>query len=192
MKQMKTTCALVTAVLTMALAGAAGLHAQNTSTSNSEQPSSITVTGCLQPAGVDRAVGTSGSTSAADTAKGPFMLVSARVGHAPGGTSGVTSVAPPGSGTTDSAARAGATPPSAAISGSVDKNGEPTTPAAMFALKSDNPELSRHVGQEVELSGRVIAREAAASNGTAEAASGMQELDVQTIRMVASVCAAAK
>jgi len=98
----------------------------------------------------------------------------------------------------------------------VDKNGEPDKSAAkMFAVRSSNPELARHVGQEVELSGRLIPSSAAGSGGSSAgagsrngstttstsstAASGtsgaadngsMQNLEVQTIRMIASVCAA--
>jgi hypothetical protein len=194
----------------------AGLQAQNTGSTQDRQ-STITVTGCLQPAGGagGQAVGTSGSNSGSSTqagaadSKGPFMLVNARRGSAPGGGSGVTSVAPPGSGTTESAARAGSTPPSPALSGAIDKNGNPDRSDHMsFALRGDNPELPRHVGQEVEISGRVVSAGASGSSASSAAASstsggattasgrdsasstGVQAIEVQTIRMIASVCAA--
>jgi hypothetical protein len=128
------------------------------------------------------------------------MLVNARVGNAPGGGSGVTTVAPAGSGTNDSAVRAGNTPPSPAIAGAVDKNGNSTRTAGMYMLRGDNPELPRHAGQEVELSGRLIADSAAtgatgaatasAGAGSASATANMPQLEVRTIRMISSVCAA--
>jgi hypothetical protein len=209
----------------MAVGVGAGLHAQSTTSSKDE--SSVMVTGCLQPGTADRgAVGTSGTstgTPSADAARSSstagsgFVLVNAKSGGAPGGGSGVTSVAPPGSGTTPSAARAGSTQPSPGLIGAVDSNGEPNHSAsATYRLRGDNPELPRHVGQEVEISGRLIPASGAASasgssasssstttssaTGTAgtsgTSASGAygsaQEIEVQSIRMIASVCAATK
>jgi hypothetical protein len=196
-------------LLAMAAAGA-GLQAQGTSTTTADAQSTVTVTGCLQAGGPGgTAVGTSGSTTASPSAsgsaaadsKGPFMLVNARRGNAPGGGSGVTSAAPAGSGTQDSAVRAGSTPPSPALSGAVDNNGEPdNSDSQRYALRGDNPELPRHVGQEVEISGKLIP--ASASSGSSAGSSNdparanaadsasVQQLDVQTIRMIASVCAA--
>jgi hypothetical protein len=200
---MKTKWTLGIAAITIGLS-AAGLYAQ--SSDSRKEPSSITVTGCLQSAGAATgAVGTSGTTgsASAQASKGPFMLVNARVGNAPGGGSGVTSVAPPGSGTNQSAVRAGSTSPSPALSGAIDKNGEPTKAGEMFALRGDMTELPHHVNQEVEISGRLNPSGTAASgsssattssarsaSGTAGAAagSGMQELEVQTLRMIASSC----
>ena len=195
----------------------ASLHAQNSS-SKSDDSSNITVTGCLQAAGSDRsAVGTSGSATSGTAAarsgstagdNQSFMLVNARVGGAPGGGSGVTSVAPPGSGTTESAARAGSTAPSPALSGATDRNGNSTASGAMYVLRSENPELPRHVGQEVEVSGRLITGASTPSASTPSSAAGTPntasssssasngsadrtpQLDVRTIRMIASVCAA--
>lgn len=216
---MKSTSKLGSTALAAVLAATTSLQAQNTSTSRDDQ-SSITVTGCLQAGGADRAaVGTSGSSTAAGgttagtTAAGsttagsqPLMLVNARVGSAPGGGSGVTTVAPAGSGTNESAVRAGSTPPSPAISGGVDKDGNSAPGGGTYVLRGDNPELPRHVGEEVEISGRLIAADAAtgtagaaSATGTAGAAAGsgasagsarMQQLEVRTIRMIASVCAA--
>jgi hypothetical protein len=76
----------------------------------------------------------------------------------------------------------------------------------MCMLRDGNPELLRHVGQEVEISGRVVpsgtAAGATASTGSAPSptASGhtagmpasatAQEIEGPIIRMVASVCAA--
>jgi len=208
---MKTNWMFGTAMMTMIVAGT-GLQAQSGKTNDKE---SITVTGCLQPS--DRAaVGTSGSdasrsadsgrTASGDAAGRSFMLVNARVGNAPGGGSAVTSIAPPGSGTTESAARAGTTQPSAAITGATSKNGEPDESATRtFALTGNYPELPRHAGQEVEISGRLVSSGAAAgtagassastgstaSNSSANAArpGSAQTLEVQTLRMIASVCA---
>jgi len=136
------------------------------------------------------------------------MLVNAIVGGAPGGGSGVTSVAPPGSGTTESAARAGSSSPSAAIVGAVDKNGNADKSATgVYLIRTENPEVSRHVGQEVELSGRIVpAGTTAGANGAASSSAGTastvgstgagtsttapQTLEVRTVRMIASVCAA--
>src|SRR3954464_10866265 len=195
---------------------AAGLQAQNADSKDAQQ-STITVTGCLQP-GADRgAVGTSGSNAraagqgtagSASGATGPLMLVNAIVGGAPGGGSGVTSVAPPGSGTTESAARAGSSSPSPAIAGAIDKNGNADKSATgVYLIRTDNPEVSRHVGQEVELSGRIVpAGTTAGANGAASSSAGTastvgstgagtsttapQTLEVRTVRMIASVCAA--
>lgn len=199
---------------TLVIASAAAVQAQSGSPSREDQ--SITVTGCLQPAAADRAtVGTSGSSAATPSSDASrtnsadsrsFMLVNARVGAAPGGGSGVTTVAPAGSGTTESAVRAGSMPPSPAISGATDKNGNSTGAGAMYALRGDNPELPRHVGQEVEISGRLIAAAntvpstagaSAASGNTAStgstasaSADRVPQLEVRTLRMIASVCAA--
>lgn len=193
----------------------AGLHAQ--SNAGREDESDIIVTGCLQPAGTDRAaVATSGSAAGANAGASStggaaadsraFMLVNARVGAAPGGGSGLTTVAPAGSGTTESAARAGSTPPSPAITGATDRNGNSTGSTATYALRGDSPDLPRHAGQEVEISGRLIpvtgATGAAGAQGstasatstsgssTANAADRARQLEVRTIRMIASVCAA--
>jgi len=110
----------------------------------------------------------------------------------------VTSVAPPGSGTSDSAARAGSTAPSPALSGAIDKNGDPTDAAKTFMLTSNLTELPRHVGQEVEVSGSLVAPAsgsstgAATTSGSASASRGgaMPQIEVKSIRMIASVCAA--
>src|SRR4051812_21513558 len=131
MKPMKTQWIVGTAAL---LATAAvGLQAQS-SNGRGDQQSTITVTGCLQPDTDRGAVGPSGSSAGRPAAgaaagspnasNGPFVLVNARVGSAPGGGSAVTSIAPPGSGTNESAARAGSAQPSPAISGAIDKNGD--------------------------------------------------------------------
>lgn len=209
---MKTNWLLGTAMLTMIVAGT-GLQAQS---GKSDDKDSITVTGCLQSS--DRAaVGTSGSdtsrsadtgrTASGDTAGRSFMLVNARIGSAPGGGSGVTSIAPNGSGTTEPAARAGTTQPSSAITGAVDKNGEPDESATRtFALTGNYPELPRHAGQEVQISGRLVSSNAAAGSGSTSSTStgstastsstnagrpgGAQMLEVQTLRMIASACAA--
>lgn len=191
-----------TIVAITVIATGAGLHAQNSTTTKQDE-SNITVTGCLQPAGSDRtAVGTSG-TRGSDTRAGAnagdskaFMLVNARVGAAPGGGSGVTSVAPAGSGTTESAVRAGSVPPSPAITGATDTNGNATPAGGMYALTGDNPELPRHAGQEVEISGRLIAANTAPSSATSAGNTPQAttdrapQLEVRTIRMIASVCAA--
>jgi hypothetical protein len=218
---MQTRSILGTAVLTSLVTAGAALSAQSANTDRNQQQSTITVTGCLQPSGPDgSAVGTSGSaasrsasgtSSGAAVGNGPFVLVNARVGNAPGGGSGVSSIAPPGSGTNESAARAGSTPPSPALSGAINKNGEPDkSDEGSYMLRGNNPELPRHVGQEVEISGRPIASSAAAGgrpasgsgssatstppNAGRASASGatvpMHEIEVQTIRMIASVCAA--
>ncbi len=204
-------------LLAAAVATSAGLQAQQNSSTPTRDEQSITVTGCLQPAGSERgAVGTSGSTTS--TASGAartgsntgdnqsFMLVNARVGSAPGGGSAVTSVAPAGSGTTESAVRAGSTAPSPAITGSTDRNGNTVGSGAMYALRGDNPELPRHAGQEVEISGRLIASNSPSTTGSSPstgstasnatgtsgsaATAGTPQLEVKTIRMIASVCAA--
>ena len=220
---MQTRSILGTAVLTSLVTAGATLSAQNANTDRNQQQSTITVTGCLQPSGPDgSAVGTSGSrssrsgsgtSSGAAASNGPFVLVNARVGNAPGGGSGVSSIAPPGSGTNESAARAGSSPPSPALTGAINKNGEPDkSDEGSYVLRGNNPELPRHVGQEVEISGRPIASSAATGgrpasgsgssssststspNAGRASASGttvpMHEIEVQTIRMIASVCAA--
>ena len=209
---MKTNWILGTAILTMIVAGT-GLQAQS---GRSDDKDSITVTGCLQSS--DRAaVGTSGTdasrpadtgrAASGDAAGRSFMLINARIGNAPGGGSGVTSIAPPGSGTTESAARAGTTQPSSAITGAIGKNGEPDESATRtFALTGNYPELPRHAGQEVEISGRLVPSSASAGSGsTSSTATGStastssanagrpgstQMLEVQTLRMIASACAA--
>ncbi len=218
MKQHTTHAARAIAATLIVIAGAAAANAQSGSTSREDQ--SITVTGCLQPAGSDRTpVGTSGSAAGSSAAAtrtdssrtndsdgGSFMLVNARVGAAPGGGSAVTTVAPAGSGTTESAVRAGSAPPSPTLSGGTDRNGNASPGGAMYALRGDNPELTRHVGQEVEISGRLAASaNSAPSTAGASATSGnstatgstpstsadrVPQLEVRTLRMIASVCAA--
>jgi len=197
------------AVLLVVGMGAPAIEAQSSSTKG-EQGSSITVTGCLQSE--PSAVGTSGSTAAASADRsrsatsGPFRLINARVGGAPGGGSGVTSVAPPGSGTTEAAVQAGATASSPVISGAITKNGEPDKSATqVYRLRGSESELPHHVGQEVEISGYLAAPTTAGSSSSPGAtttpgarvnstaggnAAANQELEVRTIRMIASVCAA--
>jgi hypothetical protein len=217
---MQTRSILGTAVLTSLVTAGAALSAQSANTDRNQQQSTITVTGCLQPSGPEgSAVGTSGSRSGGGTSSGAaanngsFVLVNARVGHAPGGGSGVSSIAPPGTGTNESAARAGSSPPSPALTGAINKNGEPDkSDEGSYVLRGNNPELPRHVGQEVEISGRPIASSAATAgrpasgSGSSNSATStspnagrasaggttapMHEIDVQTIRMIASVCAA--
>ncbi len=204
---MKMKSAVGTAAMVIVVGAGAGLYAQSSDASRNQR-TEVTVTGCLQSAGSDRAVGTAGSAStdpaAAERSKGPFTLVNARVGNAPGGGSAVTSVAPPGSGTNESAVRAGDTSPSQALAGAIDKNGEPTRPGAMYAVRGGTPEIPRHVGQEVEISGYLIspggsagagrsststsAPHAATASGTA-ADGSMPEIEVKTLRMIASACA---
>jgi len=184
----------------------------------------MTLTGCLQSAeGNGGTVGTAGRTP---SGSGDLILANARMGAAPGGGSAVTSPAPPGSGTNESAVRAGSTQPSPAIAGGGDKNGDADKSASnMYALRSNLAELPRHVGQEVEVSGRLIPSGGASrgatgssngsgatgssttstSSGSSTASSGssaapgatigttgMQQFEVQTVRMIASVCAAAR
>jgi len=223
---MKATWTLGTALLSVVVA-AAGIQAQGTKSDN-DQKESITLTGCLQ-GGSERAaaVGTSGSGSArtndsarsgsADSGSGTLILANARVGGAPGGVSAVTSVAPPGSGTTESAARAGTTAPTPALTGAIDKNGniDKAAPQTYLLRSTENPELPCHIGQEVEFSGRLITGSAAtgsssssatgsSSSGASGASAGasgngsgsgasangasLPTLDVKTVRMVSSVC----
>ena len=203
---MKNTWKLHTAVLAAVVVSGVGIGAQSSST-DKNQPSTMTLTGCLQPAGGNG--GTVGTSGRNPSSSEDFILANAKVGAAPGGGSAVTSVAPAGSGTNESAARAGSTKPSAALSGGVDKNGDVDKSASgTYALHSKLAEMPRHVGQEVEVSGHLVTsgtssrsatgtstpstttsaspNNAGATIGTA----GMQQFEVQTIRMIASVCAA--
>lgn len=153
----------------------------------------LTVTGCLQ---TDEASG-----------NGRFLLVNAREGSSPGGGSAVTSPTPPGSGSTESAARAGATQPPP-----IEEN----VANRLFVLHGQTQDLALHAGQQVEISGlrmssSVDSAGATATSGTAGGADNSdrvkpsrndrptidtgahtqeaQELEVTSVRMVASVCA---
>lgn len=190
----------------LALSASALLGAQ-AQTTTAEKDGRVTVTGCLtaeSPAG--GAVGTSGSAGATAGANradasgnGTYRLINAKFGGAPGGGSGVTSIAPAGSGTNEQAVRTGNTPPSPALSGAIGTNGEPSgADSHTFTLRGDFPELPRHVGQEVEISGKMAGTAGAASStGTSTAdsqraagTSSTQAIEVTSIRMIASVCAA--
>lgn len=182
------------------VAAATAVQAQD---KKSDDSSKVTLTGCLQGAGGNATVGTSGASRTgtndrgAASDRGPFMLVNAKVGGAPGGGSGVISAAPPGSGATEQSVRAGSGAPSAAIIGATDKNGKPDNSATgRYMLRSDSPELGRHVGQEVEISGNYVSASATTANANANAnanrtgAGASTEVDVKTVRMIASVCVA--
>ena len=98
--------------------------------------------------------------------------------------------------------------PSVVTAGAVDKNGNADKSATgVYLIRTENPEVSRHVGQEVELSGRIVpAGTTAGANGAASSSAGTastvgstgagtsttapQTLEVRTVRMIASVCAA--
>ena len=161
-------CVLTAGVGAQAQAGTAGQDNRAT------QQDRITVIGCLQP-GVSGAgsVGTSGTTSPKSSgAAGGFLLTNAFIGGAPGGGSGVNSPTPPGSGSTESAARVGATPPGPTTTPAAAGNrGGGTNPGSTYALRGDTTELTRHVGQQVEISGRISSR-ANASGGNGASASG--------------------
>jgi hypothetical protein len=220
---MQRTWRLGTVTLTCVMAAGIGVYAQNTASSGTEQQRSITLTGCLRPNGsAPGTVGTAGTASRGSTdasrasstneSNATFVLANARVGASPGGGSAVSSPTPPGSGTTESAARAGSTAPSPAISGGAPRGtGDSGSAAASstYILRGTTPDLRLHVGQQVEVSGQVASSSSAAtgatsgtansssSNGSANASgasgttsmAGAQEIEVRTVRMIASVCA---
>jgi len=192
----------VTAVGLVAATVGLGAQSRDTKDATKDETKDVTLTGCLQ-ANADRAaVGTSGSgaparsadggtAASANAGRGPFLLVNAKVGGAPGCGSGVTSVAPPGSGATEQSVRAGTGSPSPALIGATGKNGDfDKSASGRYLLRSELPELARHVGQEVEVSGKLTASSspASASSAAAQPGSPTQELDVKTIRMIASAC----
>lgn len=164
-----------------------------------EEKDRVTLTGCLVSA--DSAA--RGTGAATVPSRGPFVLANARVGAAPGGASGVTSAAPPGSGTSESAVKAGSTSPSAVSTGAIGSNGEPdNSDSGRYLLLGDQANLSHHVGQEVEISGRLASSATSSSRtranrraGTsgqagsaANAAGASPEVQVTTVRMIASSC----
>lgn len=215
------------ALLTCAMTAAVGAQSQSTPstspagrTATDNDRDRITVSGCLQAMGAatigtsgsgpGATAGTAGSTRSANTGTTAttgtaqrFMLVNAFEGSTPGGGSAVTSPTPPGSGTNESAARAGATQPQPTGLDNANK---------MYLLRGDLPDLGQHVGEQVQISGRRVAS-TTPSTGAAGAGSGAtgndrvqpsrndrptmsngastqgaEEIEVTSLRMIASVC----
>lgn len=152
---MKSTWLLGGIVMSVALA--AGVNAQPQNAAGG-QPGTITITGCLQQGG---AVGTSGSNStgtpsAPASAGGQFVLTNARMGM-PAATPPATTAAPTGTAAGGAAAPEAAAP--GADGGGKASGGAASGPAALsgssYLLDGQHGELRTHVGQQVEITGRL-------------------------------------
>jgi hypothetical protein len=134
----------------------------------------ITVEGCLKPAGASAQTGTTGTTGTAGAgAAAQFLLTDAM--KKPGGTSGAT-------GTT------GTTPPAGASAKDEDE----------YVLRADSASvnLAQHLNHQVEITGRVAPAAAGApATGTTGAAGAPRSgagdaptLTVTAVKMIAATC----
>ena len=177
----RTSIAFGTAV---ALAFGASLGAQSPSTSTpsssaSQTPPAITVTGCLTSDQAAGATGTSGTAGAAATAASGFKLTNAMAGAA----------ADKASGTAGATAAPGAAPSAAAGAASSAASGQ------TYTLGGNTSELSKHVNHQVRITGKLAPAAAASKSSTPAAPGSMaagsqsaQRLDVESVTMIAATC----
>ncbi len=139
---MKSTWLFGSALVSLVLV--AGMSAQQATTSSASQPGTMTMTGCLQQGS---AVGASGrnSTGTPASGSGSFMLIDARMGALSGGSA-------TGGATGTTSARA------AVMSGS------------SYLLEGQTSDLRTHVGQHVEITGRLASGTTTPSSPTGAAA----------------------
>ena len=198
-----------TTVLACALTATLAVHAQqgNTSSPSRGTDKEVTVTGCLKGSDLSTTQSPAQAAAAAEAsgAAQSFVLTNAAVGAQPGGGSGSISSAPVGSGTTDPAARVGATAPAAPVTA------DGKTARGTYVVRGDAAELSRRVGQQVQISGHLIDTKSTTgtptpgtqrsgstgretdrnpgATGTTTAMSRVQEIQATTVRMIGTICA---
>jgi hypothetical protein len=175
----RTTCVSAITALTFALG--VGMKAQSASSSPTSQSSreNVTVTGCLQGDPASVAASATAPGAAAATASSKFVLANAKIGAVASGASAAGT-----SGSTTASAGSGSS----------------------YALEGDATELQKHVGHEIEVTGRIESPSASAPSGTgttgsappapaigsspASKAGSMQKVQVQSVKMISVSCGA--
>ena len=180
----RTMCVSAFAALTVALS--VGMKAQQpTSSSRTSQPTgNVTVTGCLQGDSASAGAAATAPAGSTSASANRFVLANAKIATGAGG-------AP--------AATAGAEPPAS----------RPGTASSMpaagssYVLEGDSVELGKHLGHQVEVTGRIDSSASAGSSAgttgstspapatgssTASKSSSAEKLLVQSVRMIAASC----
>jgi hypothetical protein len=187
-----------TTVIAFALVGSVRAQAPDAASGRSGQvpEGSIAVTGCLKTSDASVATGTSGAgvptsgsaASAASNSSAAFMLTTPSVASAPttwarGGASGVGVSG--ASGTTGSGSSS---------SGTGAGRSEATSAPSAYLLQGRDADLRQHVNKQVEITGRLAAKDRGAAHGeTAGRGSRTsghttERIQVDSVRVVAEAC----
>jgi hypothetical protein len=186
------TVALTTATLAAQTAGTSGSREQSPS-------GNVTLTGCLQKgSGSSSATGTSGtgttstppsstpSSSSSSSSSGQFILTNAQMGS--GSSSRSSTSGTSGTSTSERSTTGGGTSSSSASSS-----------GSRYILDGQESELSKHVGEKVEITGSLASSSSGSSSGTSGtsgtssttggASSSMgQHVRVQSVKTISSSC----
>jgi hypothetical protein len=199
------------AVMAMALGAGANAQTQSQPQSpatggyhkGSDKASTITVTGCLQPdqsasgstasSGSPTGTAGAGTTGSAGSTASSGSTASARAGAGAdrfiltNAHSGSSSASGSPSATTGSTGSTGSTATGSTSSGTAGTTGGSMSEGAgsTYTLEGSTGDLRKHVGHEVEVTGKLDTK--ASGSSTATATTG-QRLNVKSVKMISSSC----